>query len=361
MGKPSVVWMVPVENGEDIEETKQKFGILLQKSDFQQVMSLQERESIAVKMHFGEINTSGYIKPPVVKVLIDIIKEQKARPFLAETTAVYIGMRKDAVEHLEVVSMHGFDFGQVGAPTIIVDGLRGEYSASVQIDKKHFKEIYVAGGIREVDGLVGIAHFKGQELVGFGGALKNIAMGLASRVGKVRQHMNVKPHVVQERCIFCQKCIQKCSVNAITERDKKAVIDQDVCIGCGDCVAVCPNLAVGFNWREGVIPLEEKMMEYAHGILNMFKKAYFINFAYTITQFCDCMQGKNPIVVPDVGILASADPLALDKATNDLVLERAGRDIWKEIHPQCDWRRQIEYAQELGIGQLEYTIKKIMA
>jgi len=359
VGAKSVVWMVPVENGQNIEEVKSKFSILLQESDFQQRMCLQEKEIIAIKTHFGEENTYGYIKPPIVKILIDKIKAQKARPFLAETSCVYIGKRRDAVDYLGLAWRHGFDCSQVGAPVIIVDGVYGENSASVQVNKKHFKEVQIAAGILQVQGLVSLAHFKGHDLVGFGGTLKNIGMGLANRVGKVQQHMNVRPYVVEERCRFCQKCIKKCPVNAIKEGNKKAVIEQTVCIGCGECVAVCPNLAVIFKWEEGVVALEEKMMECAFGILKHLNKTYFINCAYTITKFCDCMQCENPTIVPDVGILASTDPVALDKATNDLVLERAGKDIWKELHPQCDWKRQLEYAHEIGLGQLKYTIKKI--
>jgi len=359
MDTRSVVWLAPVEDGRDIEGIKKNFGLLLRESDFQQKMSLQKKEIIAIKMHFGAENTHGYIKPPVVKILVDQIKTRDSCPFLAETSDIYRGVRGNAVDYLGLASRHGFDSSGVGAPVIIVDGICGENSAKVEVNKKHFKEIEIAGGILKVAGLVSLAHFKGHELCGFAATLKNIGMGLASRLGKIQQHMNAKPYVVEEKCSFCQRCMQKCPVNAIKEHEKKSVIEQAVCMGCAECVAECPEGAILFSPREGILDFEEKLVEYAFGILKHLNKAYFINCAYTITKYCDCRQIENPIVAPDIGILASADPLALDKATNDLVLQRSKRDIWKEVHPNSDWERQLEYANEIGLGRLDYVIKTV--
>ena len=359
MDTRSVVWHVPIENGQDIKQVQKQFSLLLRESDFQDRMSLQKNEIIAIKMHFGAENTHGYIKPSVVKILIDQIKAQNAYPFLAETSDIYKGTRSDAVNHLGLACRHGFNYSEVGAPVIILDGICGEYSAKIEINKKHFKEIEIAGGILKVAGLVSLAHFKGHELCGFAGTLKNVGMGLASRVGKIQQHMNVKPYVVEEKCSFCQKCIEKCPANAIKEHNKKSIIEQTICIGCAECVAECPKGAILFNPWENIMDFEEKMVEYVFGITRHIKKTYFINCAYTITKYCDCRTIENPIVVPDIGILASMDPVALDKATNDLVLEKAGRDIWKELHPNADWKRQLEYANEIGLGQLDYVIKTV--
>ena len=359
MVSPSAVWIVSIKNGEDTEEIKHKFNILLEKSDFDQGLSLQEREIIAIKMHFGEINTYNYIKPPIVKVIIDKIRERRARPLLAETSCIYTGKRKDAVDHLELASEHGFEYSQIGAPVIILDGIHGESATTVKINQKHFKEIQMAAGLSKVQGLVSLARFKGHGFLGFGGTLKNIAMGLSSRLGKIQQHMNVRPQVSKDKCTFCKSCINICPENAIKEVEKKAHIDQSLCVGCGECLVECPEEAILFDAWKSIESFEEKLIEYAFGILKTIKKKYFFNFAYTVAKYCDCLQKENTIVAPDIGILASQDPVALDKATNDLILERTGKDIWKEVHPRCDWKRQFEYASEIGLGQLEYSLKVI--
>lgn len=256
--------------------------------------------------------------------------------------------------------MHGFTKKICGANVIIPDDTKKENVAGKIINQRFIKTAKVARLFKEAEVLVGIAHFKGHIMTGFGGALKNIGMGCASREGKLKQHSGISPLVYVKKCIGCGECIKACPAGAIFMKDNLAYIDPAKCIGCATCIAVCPQSAIDVNWEAGGSNMQQKMVEYAYAVLKDKKaQSAFINFAIKITKECDCLAKDDPRIVDDVGIFASGDPVSIDKASRDLVNKKAGKDIFKEAHPERNGFIQLEYAENLGLGNLEYELVEV--
>ena len=315
-------------------------------------------ELVAVKMTFGEDGNKYFIGPEYTKVVTDKIAESGGAAFLTDANVLYKGKRTNAVDHLNVARKHGFF--DCGVPVIIADGLRSKNYGKITVNRKHFKDVNIARDILDADSLVVFSHFTGHMQTGFGATIKNIGMGSASRSGKQMQHSHVKPEVTPDKCTFCKSCFEVCPVSAIVEKDTKAFVKKEVCIGCAECVATCKFSAIGITWEESDEILQEKMAEYALGALkNKVNKAAFINIAIRIPKECDCWGASNAIIAKDTGLFASLDPVALDKATVDKVIEVQGSDAFKKVHPSTDWRRQLEYAAKIGLGSLEYELIEI--
>jgi len=245
-------------------------------------------------------------------------------------------------------------------PVFISDGLMGENAIDVVVNQKHFKSVNIARPVIYFDTIVSVAHVTGHMLTGFAASIKNMGMGFASRTGKLRQHSNIKPHVKVNNCVFCRRCIEHCPVTAICEKDGRAFIDEVVCVGCGECIAACKFAAISDDYGEDAKVVVEKMVEYAYGVLQRVKRRVFFNFAVRITKNCDCMARDEPRIVPDIGIFASNDPVACDKAAADMVLEKAGGDIFKKVYPQADfYLHQLQYARDIGLGNPEYDLVRI--
>ncbi|MFH1283154.1 MAG: DUF362 domain-containing protein [bacterium] len=319
----------------------------------------RKKELIPIKLTFGEKGNKGYPNPSLVKVIVDKIKANGAKPFLTDSNVLYHGARTNAVDHINMAYEHGFLPNVCGAPIIIADGIFSENSKEIPVDGKALSSIKVPASILSIDSIIGLAHFTGHMLTGFGGAIKNIGMGLANRAGKQVQHSSVKPKIYPSKCVYCKKCVEVCPVNAIDEKNQKAEIDQAKCIGCADCIAACRFSAVEINWAVDVEKLEERMVEYAYGILKRIKNSFFINILTLITKECDCLETGTERIVEDIGIVASTDAVALDKASLDLVLERTKTDIFKEAHPNSDYKRQLTYGAQIGLGNLEYDLIKL--
>ncbi|MBU1726433.1 MAG: DUF362 domain-containing protein, partial [Candidatus Omnitrophica bacterium] len=197
-------------------------------------------------------------------------------------------------------------------------------------------------------------------MTGFGGALKNIGMGCAARTGKLAQHSDVSPFVRTKACIGCFICVKSCPADAIEMIKDKARIIKDKCIGCATCIAVCPKFAIDVDWDTGGSKIQQKMIEYAKAVLDTKQdKAVFINFAIKITQECDCIAKDDPRIAPDVGILISKDPVAIDKACFDLVNNACGKDIFREAHPKRDGMIQLKHAVSMGLGSLDYELIEV--
>jgi len=333
----------------------------------------EKRDLVAVKLHFGELGNTAYIRPVFLRQIADRIKELGGNPFLTDANTLYAGTRSDAPNHLHTAIQNGFSYAVVGVPLVIADGLRGKSETAVTINRKRFKEVYIAKEIDQADAFVSVAHFKGHELSGFGGAIKNTGMGCASRRGKLAQHSTVSPHVNEEKCIGCGDCAEHCSQSAISLKDEKAVMDTGKCIGCGECILICPNGAIEIRWDQAVPVFLENMAEYTEGVLkNKKDKAFFINFITSVSPACDCYGHNDAAIVRDIGIVASKDPVAIDQASVDLVnaehalpgtcLEthlKPGEDKFRGIYPNVDWSIQLEYAENLGLGTRKYRIEKI--
>lgn len=319
---------------------------------------IKKNELTAVKMTFGEDGNKYFLGPEYVKGITEKIRHLGARPFLTDANVLYKGKRTNAVDHLEVARKHGFF--KCGVPVIIADGLLSKNYKRIEIGQKHFKTVNIARDIVDADCLVVVSHFTGHMQTGFGAAVKNIGMGSASRSGKQQQHSHVKPAVKRGQCTLCKACFEICPVSAIAEKDGEAFIAEEVCVGCAECMAACKFFAIKITWQEADEILQEKMAEYALGALRSKKdRAAFINFALRIPEECDCWAQKNAIIAKDVGIFASSDPIALDKATVDKVLEKEGCDVFKKAHSSTDWHRQLEYSARIGLGSLEYELVEI--
>lgn len=350
----SKVYFIPVKDSGDIPGINEKLHRLLAASavlDF-----IQKDSKVAVKIHFGEEGNTGHVSPKHARVVCDGIAGKGATAFLADTNTLYRGRRLNSADHLKLALEHGFTKEATGVDVIIPDDTKSEELSAIPIDQRSIRTAKVGRCFMEADAIVAINHFKGHILTGFGGALKNIGMGCATREGKLAQHCDASPVVHRNDCIGCGECGIICPTHAISIQDKKSVIDSSKCIGCASCLAVCPTMAMFIDFEAGD-KVQVKMVEYALAVLKDRKgKAGFINFAIKINKECDCWGSENPRIAPDVGILASNDPVAIDKASFDVVNKACGKDIFRATHPDQDGRKQLTYAQEIGLGNLDYEL-----
>ncbi|MGB4521038.1 MAG: DUF362 domain-containing protein [Candidatus Omnitrophota bacterium] len=350
----SKVYLIRLENSEKIQVVADKFKRLLEESrvlDF-----IRPNFNVAVKMHFGEEGNTGFVKPEYLRIICDRISTKRATAFISDTNTLYRGRRTNSLDHLALAHEHGFTRELTGAEIIVPEDNK-KNTIDIPINKKFIRAAKLARIFVDVDAIVGVSHFKGHIMTGFGGALKNIGMGTAAREGKLQQHADVSPIVYQEKCTGCGECEKACPVRAIVIQENKSVINGSKCIGCATCIAVCPYSAIDVPWDSGAETIQERMIEYALAVLKNKKgKTGFINFAIKITKECDCLAKDDPRISPDVGILSSVDPVSIDQASFDLVNQACGRDIFKELHPQRDGTRQLKYAQGLGLGNLDYEL-----
>jgi uncharacterized protein len=349
----------------------EKIGRLMETAGISSVVT--PRDLVAVKLHFGEPGGTAFVRPVLVRKIVQVIKEKKGIPFLTDANTLYVGKRSHAPEHLVAAIQNGFPFAVVEAPLIIADGLRGQSEIAEKVAGKHFQTVYIGSEIANADALISVAHFKGHELTGFGGALKNIGMGSASRRGKLAQHALVAPKINKKKCTGCGECVAHCTAAAITLKGEKAQIDPKTCVGCGQCILVCPSEAPAIQWNSSMVVFQEKMVEYAAGVLNNKKnKVLCLNFLTDISPACDCVPLSDAPIVKNIGVLASTNPVALDQASADLVnsepalagtcLETnclAGADKFRGLYPEIDWQIQLDYAERLGLGSRAYRLEKI--
>lgn len=319
---------------------------------------IKEKDYVAIKLHVGEKGNVKHLDPLYAR---EIVKKCRAGvPFVTDTNTLYVSARSNAVLHLKTAEEHGFTLKNLGAPFIIADGLVSKNHTPVRINKKHFQEVNIASDIVNTDVLMVMTHVTGHVGIGFGGSLKNVAMGCASRSGKQRQHSNTLPKVNPEKCTACGRCYQYCPEGAIAVGKDSAKIDPAKCVGCAECVVTCRYGAIAVSWSEASIPLQEKIAEYAYGaLLNKKGKCGFMNFLVNVSQHCDCIGRDTPKVADDLGVLASTDPVAIDRATLDLLNKHHEKDIFREQWPEIDCTRQLEYGAEIGLGNLEYDLVEI--
>ena len=328
---------------------------------------------VAVKLHFGEAGNTAYIRPIFIRRIVDGIKALGGRPFLTDTNTLYVGSRSNSIDHLTTAIQNGFSYAVVGAPLIIADGLRGGNEIAVEVNLNRFKRVYIGSEIVRADAIISVAHFKGHELSGFGGTIKNLGMGCGSRKGKLAQHSSVSPKVVRKKCVGCGDCIAYCAQHAIRLFDEKAKIDSKKCVGCGECILICPNQAIQIQWNQAIPVFLENMVEYTAGVLKEKKStSVFLNFITNVSPACDCYGHSDAPIVPDIGIVASRDPVAIDQASVDLVNQAQGRegsllaknfnpgqDKFRAIYPKVDWEIQLDYAEKIGLGARNYQLERI--
>jgi uncharacterized Fe-S center protein len=333
---------------------------------------------VAVKVHFGERGNDTFVPPYLVRPVIDKIKEKAGKPFVTDTNTLYAGSRHNAVDHLETAALHGFTREVLDAPVLIADGLLGDNEKLVSIDKKHVTVAKIAGAITRADAMILVSHFKGHELAGFGGAIKNLAMGCATGAGKREQH-SPRFYVKEDACVGCGECVNVCPEQAASLRETlpasetKAAIDKAKCIGCGECYIHCPEKAIDLDWRTEVPIFMERMTEYAYAAVQGKQgKVGYINLLVNITPDCDCLPWSDAPIIPDIGVLAGLDPVALDQTCFDLCNQQIGlRDsklsanfdagsnkftgLWGHTRPEI----QLSYGEELGLGSRAYELVSI--
>jgi uncharacterized Fe-S center protein len=354
----SPVYFIAVQESDDMPSVQSKLRQLLEKSRL--LDCVNATDSAVIKMHFGEEGNKGYVRPEYIRVISDMIKDKAGSCVVSDTNTLYRGRRVKSDDHEKLAREHGFSPEITGARLVIADELNKENCLTVALNRKYVKKAKILKLFKEAGALIGVAHFKGHLMTGFGGALKNIGMGCASREGKLAQHSTVSPTVYKKKCIGCGSCVSVCPVDAITLVNGKSTIDNKKCIGCACCIAACQYGAMDVNWGKGSDTMVERMVEYALAVLQGRKKASFVNFALKITKECDCLAQDDPRIVADVGICASGDPVALDQATYDLVCKKAGgKDVFKIAHPLRDSQKQLAYAQQLGLGMRDYELIEV--
>jgi len=314
---------------------------------------LTEGSFVAIKLTFGEEGASGYIKSAWLSGLIKHLREKTENVFIAETNTLYREKRSNAVGHLQVASRHGYGLEKTGIPVIIADGLLGIDGQNISIRGHHFENVKIAKGICESDCLICISHVTGHIQSGFAGALKNLGMGCASRQGKLLQHSGTLPEITIEKCAGCGACMRVCPANAIGIKKKKAILVKERCIGCGECTVVCRTGAIDIKYDENAVKFQEKMVEYALGVRKALNsRIVCLNFIERVTKNCDCMSKDETPIAPDVGIALSADPVAIDRASMDLI----GLERFKEAFPEIDLLAQIKHAEKIKLGSAQYEL-----
>ncbi len=347
------VYFLETKDRENISDVIERLEAFLKKSDIFSFVS--KKDLVAVKTHFGEKKINGFIKPEFLEVLGRFIKDRGGSPFLTETSTLYRGDRSNAIDHIKLAIDHGFTIEKTGMPVIMADGIHGDEEVEVDIKGKIYNKVKIAALLSKVQGLVVATHFTGHIVSGFGGTLKNIGMGLASRRGKMIQHSTSKPKIKKKKCTACGECIRWCPVEAIDYKDGKAEIDQEKCIGCAECLAVCRFDAVVYNWSESYEKLQQKITEHAMGVSEiMGDKTLYINFLTSISKDCDCM-GTYEKVMPDVGILFSNDPVAIDSASLHLIEKRSGKKL-SELSHNIPYRVQLDHSVDIGFGTVDFEL-----
>lgn len=324
---------------------------------------------VAIKIHFGELGNLAFLRPNYAKYVADYVKELGGRPFLTDCNTLYIGSRKNALDHLDTAMLNGFGPMTTGCHVIIADGLKGTDDVEVPIEGGVLcKTAKIGRAIMDADIVISLSHFKGHEMAGFGGALKNLGMGCGSRGGKMEMHSAGKPYVDQEACIGCHACQKICAHDAPWfDADGKAHIDHGKCAGCGRCIGACPKDAVNPAHDETFTNLNWKMAEYSKAVVDG-RPSFHINIVNQVSPNCDCHAENDAAIVPDVGMFASFDPVALDVACADAVnrqpvnpmsilAERAGAaDRFMGTHPNTNWRSCVEHGEAIGLGTMAYDL-----
>ncbi len=346
-----------VSEGESV--ISQKAQKLFKAGDFSRCF--KENDFTAIKVHIGEDGNNTYLTAPSIKGLITELLTLNVRPFLTDTCTLYIRHRNNALNHTVLASRHGFCSDSLGVPFIVSDGLVGTSEVVVEVNGRHNKEVFIASEIEKCHSILSLAHVTGHLATGLGATLKTLGMGCASKRGKLKQHAALTL-VIGDNCKLCGECLKHCPADAITLKKIKAHIDQDKCIGCAECMAFCRFGAVECNWGEENEVIQQSMAEHAFGVLkNKKDKAVFFNFILSVTEDCDCFNIPDMRkIVDDVGIVASTDPVAADKAAWDLIEKKGGKKIQKLIkNSELDPGIQIRHAENMGLGSSKYKLIEI--
>lgn len=349
------------------ESVLNKFNRLIQKAGIDQINF--ENKYTAIKVHFGELGNLAFMRHNYARQLVDYIKKRGGKPFVTDCNTLYVGQRSNALDHLDCAYMNGYNPLTLDCQVIIADGLRGLDETLVPINGEYIKDAKIGSAIMQADILISLNHFKGHEAAGFGGAIKNLGMGCGSRAGKMEMHYAGKPSADPDICIACGKCVDSCGQDAIFFNDKNiAMVDQDKCAGCGRCIGQCPINAIAPNEDNSCDILNYRMAEYTLAVVQN-RPTFHISLVNDVSPYCDCYALNDIGIVPDIGMFASFDPVALDRACADAVNAQPARtgsmlaghdhdhaDHFKAIHPDTNWNVCLEHCEKLGIGTQSYAL-----
>jgi uncharacterized Fe-S center protein len=330
----------------------------------------------ALKIHFGEPGNLAYLRPNFAARIVKILKDKGATTYLTDCNTLYYGRRSNAPDHIGAAYENGYNPFATGCPVIIGDGIKGIDYREIELGMEFCGSAKIGSAIADADILVSLNHFKGHEMTGFGGALKNLGMGCASVGGKLFLHSGSSPEIYEENCTGCRICEKYCNYNAIhVGKDKIAGIDYEKCTGCGQCIAVCQYDSARVVWQNASETVNKRIAEYAFAAVKG-KPSFHINFIIDVSPNCDCWGFNDIPLVPDIGIAASFDPVALDQACADLVTAAPalpgssicehgdssaleGKDKFKLSHPDTFWQAGLEHAEKIGLGKRKYEIIEI--
>lgn len=351
-----------------------KLKKLIKKAGIEQID--MDGKFVAIKMHFGELGNISYLRPNYAKAVADVVKELGGKPFLTDCNTMYPGSRKNALEHLECAWENGFTPLSVGCPILIGDGLKGTDDIDVPVNGgEYVKNAKIGRAVMDADVFISLTHFKGHEMTGFGGAIKNIGMGCGSRTGKTEQHCSGKPHIEEPMCRGCRKCQKECANGGLIfdEASRKMHVDQEHCVGCGRCLGACNFDAIVFDSDDAVELLNYRMAEYAKAVVDG-RPCFHISLVVDVSPNCDCHGENDAPILPNLGMFASFDPLALDQACADACLAadpmpgsqlsdhladphfHNHHDHFKNSTPESEWKSCLEHAEKIGLGSRDYEL-----
>ncbi len=353
------VYYFKLDNGASAGQQAQAVRKLYEATEASAIVD--EKDFVAIKFHVGEGTNVTRIKPELIRTLVEEVKNSGGLPFLTETSTLYKGERHNAVQHLMQAHRQGFGIDNIGAPFIMSDGLLGNTEFEVAIPGELHQSVNIAREVKSADTLFVLSHATGCISTGLAACIKNLGMGLASRKGKRRQHSAVLPVINSEECVNCQKCSKWCPAEAIVEQNGKAYIIPEKCIGCGECIATCRFDAVKYDFGADQGYLQKSMAEHAYGaVIDKPGKCFYFNILTDMTQHCDCLlKCPGDKLIPDLGILASVDPVAIDQATHDLTTEAYGNGLGQIAFPEKNGLIQLEHAEKIGMGTRKYELVKI--
>lgn len=327
-----------------------------------------ENQYVAIKLHFGEPGNLAYLRPNYARTVVDLVKQLGGKPFLTDCNTLYVGGRKNALDHLESAYQNGFNPYNLGCHLLIADGLKGTDDVEVPVDGEYVKSAKIGRALMDADVVISLTHFKGHEATGFGGTIKNIGMGGGSRAGKMEMHSSGKPFVDEKTCIGCGSCRKACAHDAPILENRKMRIDWDKCLGCGRCIGACPVDAIQPANDESNIILNCKMAEYTKAVVQN-RPSFHISLVMDVSPVCDCYGVNDVPIIPDVGMFASFDPVALDQACVDacnkmqrnaeVTFRGSSNDLFTDLHTETDWRYQISHGKKIGLGTDEYELIEI--
>lgn len=370
---PSKVWFTNLKSKPTASLIK-KLDILVRKAGIDTIDF--DHKITAIKIHFGEPGNLAYLRPNFARQIVKILKSKNAIPFLTDCNTLYHGRRSNAPDHLEAAFENGYSPLSTDCPVIIGDGIKGIDYREIELNMEYCKTALIGSAIADADVLISMNHFKGHELTGFGGALKNLGMGAASVGGKLFLHSGSSPKIVEENCTGCRICEKFCNYGAIkVGKDKIAHIDYDKCTGCGQCIAVCQYDSAQVVWQNSSEAVSRRIAEYSYAILKD-KPAFHINFIVDVSPDCDCWGFNDIPIVPGIGMAASFDPVALDQACAELVIaapaikgsricrdnsdgSHEGKDKFKMAHPETFWQSCLEHAEKIGLGSRSYELIEV--